>query len=323
MRLSEIHKTIEENINYLKFEQESIHNNSAYIIKNYLSAIQAIDNLSIIPSLLPTIKKLQSIKSIYTSHTPECRITADEMSQFNKEVLNLKLQCKVISDLFLSISQPMQENTICIKLGGIREIQNLNDNISDLSFILNTISSNKSSKGTIKFSGVEAGSEWFYFIIEGAICLKVISSITDSAYNIIGKILSIRKTFLEIKKLKLDIEISAENTSNKKRDKDDIAEIINKLCDQEVDKLTTFLKLELSPEYKTKFIESLKRLIKLIENGTEVHPSLTAPKKTHDLISEKLTAIESQLKDVKLLQKSSEKVNNELNDSSSCNSTER
>lgn len=305
MRLNEVRKIIEENIGFLNFSSDSYGGDgSRRVVKNIPSILTGIDNLKSIPSLVNTIKDLENISTIPSIRTTDTVIvTSTETQQFESRLSSLRLQCTAILNLANSILQPMDENTICIKLPEETDLKTVGTIANDFSSFFTIILATKSPKteGTFKFAGVEAGSAWLYITITGAV-IPLIVQFTNAAYNAFDKYVATKKNMLQLQQLGIETTAKA-----------DIGNVLHALCEHEINRINEQESLGLDNESFKKHVHEMGKLVKLLETGTQIHPSLTAPAKEQEAVIKRIERLESQLKDTQLLQSPPAKTLSESN----------
>jgi hypothetical protein len=208
------------------------------------------------------------------------RIAADEIhlnfSQFNDlQVVAVKADQKIDTLLefleFRLSEQEVEESQVSIKLGKGNQFSTVTEKLNSLEKILSQAMSVMDDSNTVQVKGWENGSLWIDLIVGSSSALLLIGGLSWSAACAYkkyqeGRILS---TMCEAQAIKNDV-LSAiqESTSNG----------IKAIIEAEAKRLD-LKHSKKSGDHETiaRLTHCIRELFEMMKEGTEIHPSLTAP----------------------------------------------
>lgn len=290
MRLNEVRKIISENIEHFYFKH-TVNNNNTYTLSDTVSTIDAIENLSQLPFLLPSIEKVRACSNIYTSRMKAINVSAGEFNIFNDAVKDLHSQCEIILSLAKDSAPSMSDQNICVnvhKTSNLSDVRKLIENLDDA---FSKITNLTNYKGSVRFAGFESGSDWINLLVDGAKLLPLVYILIDASYKVVNDYYNIKLIQQRYRGAIIQNEV---NENLKSTIKDMTSVIIAKLHDDK--------KVNIEPEEIERLVLCTTSLSSMIIDGNKVLPSLTAPQEHQSKLKESSAQLESQLKELKLLE---------------------
>jgi hypothetical protein len=294
MRLSEIRKIVLQNFNVLDSLVITQNNNGTSTIDDISIVVDAIENLSNhLPILDTTINQLRSISSIYNARNPSIIVSAGESQAFSRILTEFINQCKVIIDLADTVIPPMKEEMICINLLQTTNLSDVKNLVTDLEEAFSQISNLTNYKGTVRFAGFEAGSDWINLAIEGANYLPFVYILVDAAYRV-------ARDYNNLKLLQQRYQgafIQNEVNGN-------LSKVLKGMANKVIQDLQDKKEINIVPDETARVALTLANISKTIIEGNKVLASLTAPSDYQSQLVNSSNMISTQLKDLKLLSSS-------------------
>ncbi|MGE1061236.1 hypothetical protein NXG27_01105 [Megasphaera paucivorans] len=296
MRLSEIQKIIEENKDLLSISIDPIPRDSNLcMVKNVTNVLIALHKLERIPSLKEHINIITSIPEISTIHTSNQTVVANaNCNKFNNELATLKIECNAILSLANNILPTMDKDMICIKLPEESDLKTLSDIADNFSKLFTAVLTVPEIEGNIKFVGVEAGCSWLYIKMTGKI-IAIINIIINNIYNVFNKYITTKKANLDLQSLEKDIKIKTSANI-------DIEQVLHALCEKAIKEINNNELKKLDEGELGKFTRTMENLVKILEKGMEIHPSLMAPPEIQEEKNNQILLLQKQIKAIKLLE---------------------
>lgn len=286
MRLSEINKIVTNNIEALTLASENI-GNGAFRVGNIIKISDAVNNLSCIKCLEPAILSVKSHESIYSSRIAQINIQQGDLVSFQNSLMSLRAQCETIQRLALSILPPEQDNTLCVKVSNTTNVSDLLKLIQNLEIAFSQASGLEKYNGHIKFSGVEAGSSWIYFVVDNAECLGLLCLLTKVAYKVVRDYIQLKKLNETYRAMKIINDASSTLES-----------ILKDFSKTRIETLLNSPDLELKPDEVERAILCATKLAETIYTGNKITALL--PVKPEE--KEKLDALSERVEeDLKML----------------------
>ncbi len=296
MRLNEIRMIIAENIKFLPCELVNDNKNpNMKGLNNIASIMNAVNAIGKIPYFVKLVDEIQSLNEISSVHTDGLTWFSNNIAiSFKNKVDLMSRESSTILRFINSTIPQMDKNTICVKLPDNITASEFQEIVDGFSFIFNTITQTEGNHDRVEISGVEAGSAWIYYIIGGsAISLPVILKVIHYALDVYKDYLEIIKINLEIKKL------AGDNTA---KGIENIEEIIGKKIEEALSKVQDDTHISLEGETYNRYFQVFKRLIKILETKTTIHPAITASKEEKIAYLEKIAEIDSITNGIQLLE---------------------
>ncbi len=289
MRLSELY-----------FKLGKYRNDLALIyIKNKTIPQYEIVNLNIINQILhelkqydifqPDIEPLEKHKNYFAIAYPNALIDFDAYKKYDQAIQKIQAKLDMLSYLYNLTSKKLEDKTLCFSIPQNYDLKDLQDFSNNVTKALSQISNISQFKGDVTFEGVESGSDWFYFAISSLPLLLVI----EKLINIIKKILIDSATIYNgFKVMNADTE-----------SKHNLLTIQKSLITHSIENEEDFKKL--SNEERITIINACIMISKEISKGTKAEVlRLNQAKSEEDIRTDKI--LESTIKNLKLLQESSQ-----------------
>lgn len=294
MRLREIKKVIEDNIHKINPKVEIYSMNNSYrVIKDYVGTFEAIAIFDEYDLFRTLISEIKTFKDIYNSRVDTLIIENKLASNFINKIHELQSASTALIEVITNVISEQDENTLSIKLPpNINTIDKISFFFERINRIINQTMVNSYFQGEIKLKTLESGSLWMEIIIVSPFALTFFASLVWAGAVIRKKILEGEYLLQMVRGLGIRND-SLENIKeqNKKQ--------IDFLIESEAKHLVSSIEnAEEDFEYLERLKNSIKIFADLIQEGTEVHPSLIAPEEVKNLLPDfkKLDSIESKIK---------------------------
>lgn len=292
MTLSNIYKIL----NSIE-EKDYLINSSNTItqIKIFKQTYAKLESTKIFDELLNKMDNALDIKLINSDAVklPETHLVSNIMSINNNIKAEIKILKKYLSQIVPTTSK--NENVINIKLEDTEDMDKLNKNLSKIRNAITPIICHEEIKGELKVNHWEYGSYWIELSLQTSAAITIISQIVWSAVVIMKKIRESELVEKQIKATDIKNE-SLEDIMNGQK------KLINSLIEAEARHI--YFENIKDKKENIQYIDHLKNSIdtfsQLILKGTEIHPSLEAPKEVKEEFPEfdKVENIFSKIKQI-------------------------
>lgn len=299
MRLSEIRKIILDNMNQLELIKNP-NGTGSTSITNVVDVVNAIQNLSVLPFLSPTINALKTHSNLYTSRSQPITASNNDVMNFERLSQELFRQCETIVALSNSVLPPTNEQLICIQLSETANISDVKKLITSLDEAFSQISNLKNYEGSVKFGGFESGSDWINLVVEGSAYIPLIYLLLNASYRIANDYYNIKLMQQRYKGAIIQNESNEELRSMLKTMS---SAVINQLKDTE--------QIKVEPEETERLVLWTTKIASAIADGNKVLASLTAPAKQQTQLNQSAAEITSKLEELKLLTSPSDNTDSE------------
>jgi|GEM_PF-2686303 len=291
MRLSEIRKIILENIDLLTYTAGAPNtSNGQTAIHNIAIAVDAIERLSQLTFLTPSIDRLRSLGNIYNSRMPTISVPTGESQNFDKILTEFREQCSNIIALANEVTPPIEEETISIKLLETANISDVKKLVVALDEITSQTSNLPNIEGSARFAGFESGTDWIILSVTGAALAKFLNLIIEGAYSIANCYVAVKTAKQKCSGLeKMDEAIG------------DVGLVLKALCQREVEKINNDNNYKFDPDNIGRVSNVMKGMVGVIADGNTIVPSLNSPADLQNKIGNYNNYITSQLQDLKRL----------------------
>jgi len=291
VRLREIRKIILENIDQLTYSAEAPNtNNGQTAIHNIAIAVDAIERLSQLTFLTPSIDRLRSLGNIYNSRMPIISVPTGESDNFKRTLAEFREQCSNIIVLVNEVTPPIEEETISIKLLETANISDVKKLVVALDEITSQTSNLPNVEGYVRFAGFESGTDWIVLSITGAALAKFLNLIIEGAYSIANCYIAIKTAKQKCSGLeKIDEAIG------------DVGLVLKALCQREVEKINNDNNYKFDPDNISRVSNVMKGMVGVIADGNTIVPSLNSPAESQNKIGNYNSYITSQLQELKRL----------------------
>ena len=279
MRLRDINKIINDNIDKLNFEfhQVNINNNSYQQVTNIPTIIFAIQQMKDFNFIKPDIDKLYKLPNVYQTKASPINLIQVEFDEFFVAITNIKNKCIAVQEAINQTIKPQDESSISIKFPPIDTISELTEYLKTLDVAFSraiTIEDFPDKK--INVQSFETGSFW--------IDLKVGEHVLNFFANLIKSAINIRNEMYRGDILKE--QAKRMKTLNKLDDKmyeifeKQADSMISELSSKEAEKLINHTNIGINNAgYTSDLSYSIKSFAEFIYKGGEIYPSLNAPSK--------------------------------------------
>lgn len=294
MRLREIKKIIEINLPKINPVIEPHQSNNQYrTIKKYVGTLEALATFEEYDLFKTIISEIKAFKDIYNSRIDTIIIEHNIATSFINKVNELKSASIALIEVITNLISEQDENTLSIKLPpNINTIDKISFFFERINKIINQTMVNSYFQGEIKLKTLESGSLWVEIVIVSPIALTFFASLVWA-----GAV--VRKKILEgdyLLQMVRGLEIRNDSLENINEQNQKQIDLLIESESQQI--LSTIENAKEDYEYLERLKISIKTFADLIHEGTEVHPSLTAPEDVKNLLPDfkKLDFIESKTK---------------------------
>jgi hypothetical protein len=290
MRLGKLKNILDAAIDQnqqLIFDVENLYDGKRFLVKNYDSLMYALKSLKSQPWVNADKKVIASLAKKYDFFKYDSiEISPDEYSQLSNliSIINKSLPQFYGILTVLVHEQDAQVVNILIPEKSIQDFDALNKFNKDLQDVFDLIVKYKGLNGDIEFQGFDVGTSWYTVLIVGG-HLVYLSFL--GAINIAEKMIHLRKGWYESEHIKWSVEIVKEQLNPTERQADLSDDDINKHVESLVEKALSKEVSELisklpeingnENEMHSSICKGVKKIIPLLEKGTEFYPSLNPP----------------------------------------------
>lgn len=293
MRIRDIQKIIQQNLELLEVESE-ISNNSIKLT-NLINCRTSIDNLKVFDFFEPSISNLEAMEDIFLSPRDTMVISTEIYNPFIQNYNQLINKCNIILELIGKAFPEQDKNTVSFKLPDIKTISELKKVLNDIDTALNQSLSNNYFNGGTEIRNFDSGSFWIDIAIIGGPAITFFAGIIWSAAVV-------RKKMLEgdlLKEKHNQLKLKTETMEDLKLA---LTAQVNTCIEMEAKSLisqNTKIKKD-DNEYLERLKLSIKKFAELIYKGAEIHPSLMAPEESKNLFPDfsNLLNITSKIKEI-------------------------
>ena len=298
MRLSKIYYELSGIQGKLSLDLNTAPRTGTKTIKNLHDVNEHLHKLENYDVFISDIQKLKNTGKCYYVTYPNAELSDSDYRIYTEAIRSIKEKLIMLSYLYNVTGSKLEDKTLCFSFPTEHNNLNVFKNFtSDISKALNQIANIPNFKGSIKFKGVESGSDWLYFTIEGT---DLFAAITLLIPIIKAVVIDSIKAYKVIKEAEL---ISNSNlTLNKIQQK-----LFKKyFADEE-----TFN--QLSPEDIERLVNSSVQIASQISNGAKTEIALLNEAKS-DTEQNIEKALESCVDELKLLVQPPEKTDSDTKD---------
>lgn len=222
-------------------------------------------------------------------------------AEFNETKITLLSRIEAIIDLYESIAGNKEKVPgIDIKLPSTNNFTDFKRIIDEVEFIITKCPFFHHKTESLKFAGIDVGSQWLSFVISGISIVTSGSILLNNIAAFIDKCIIIRSHYLTTESQKQLIE----NSAKEQDEKEELIKSITKVYNMQVDNAIN--ELERETEYKIsdgdergRVEQALQRTIDLIDKGLQILASIDTKQETKALfepLEMQYLAIENKLK---------------------------
>ena len=290
MRLGVLRKIIDETTDdniQLIFEAESVVSGHLYHISGYNTLITALETLADQPWLKIDTEILEGITEAYGKTATEVQISQEHFGVLSEIVGKINQALPVFYGILETLVDEQDEHIVNIKIpaDSIRDLDALSKFNKELQEVFKLIVKHKGLRGDIEFKGFDTGSSWYKMLIVGG---TMVYGAFMGGIEIAEGMIEVRKVWYETEAIRLSLEAEKRKQAKKGEapapvTKDEIKRSIDEMFEIKIEEQVGLLIANLSEspndlkEMKVSITMGLHKLIALMENGTEIHPSLNPP----------------------------------------------
>ncbi len=310
MRLGELKKIIDDASvgGKIVFENESLYGGQRFLIKNYSILIKALTHLAEQEWVTTDKSIVKQLNDNINAQSFEAQLSPEEFSRLNQLIDEINSKLPIFFGIISNMVEPQPSEVINVKLPSktIKDFKDLNKFNEDLQEVLNLVVKFKGLRGDIKLIGFDVGSEWYTILIVGG---PLVYGALMSCIKIAEKLINLRKMWYESEDVKLGLEIKRQDLGELKRNsaptnkppapEEDLKNYIERMFEMTLNKKVSELIETLSEanlnnptEMQISISKGIKKLVILLEKGTEIHPSLNPPQ--YILVDQKSFSIDYQ-----------------------------
>lgn len=283
MKLYNVYRICKKNIDFWniihitqKNEANSSHtsNITVYTLNNWLELKRIFDILSKVPILENNVSEcVQSIPDLARNEKSPRIVTETYKNLMSKKDI-LYNKMKVIIELYESMDIENEENGIDIKLPHCKDFKDYISYLKDIDFIFSQCPFLQCEDNVLKFASVDVGSNWLKFTVAATastcIILGSVASLVDKAITIRSHYLNVKQQEEVLKKIQGKNELLKEQIEM-------FTQLRNYYMDEAILSLEKDYGELKDPEEQDKARRSLKKLMDLLEKGTEFYATLDSP----------------------------------------------
>ncbi len=300
MRLSKIYYELSDIHDKLTFELNVSTRNGTKSVKNLHDINEHLHKLENYDVFISEIQKLKNTGKCYYVTYPNAEMSDNDYRIYIEAIRSIKDKLLMLSYLYNVTGSKLEDKTLCFSFPNEHSnLNTFNSFTSGISKALNQIANIPNFKGSITFKGVESGSDWLYFTIDGDSLFATITILLPIIKRIV---IDSIKTFKVIKETNL---IADNNVT--------LNEIQKKLFKKYFEDENTFN--QLSPEDTERLVNSSIQIAEQIANGAKTEIALLneAKSDTEENIEK---ALKSCVEELKLLEQPPAETNSNTNEES-------
>lgn len=183
MRLSEIYFKLAKYRNELTLIYSKNQTISKYEIVNLNIINQILHELKQYDIFQPDIEPLEKHKNYFAIAYPNALIDFDAYKKYDQAIQKIQAKLDMLSYLYNLTSKKLEDKTLCFSIPQNYDLKDLQEFSNNITKSLSQISNISKFEGEVTFKGVESGSDWFYFAISSVSLLFVLDRILKIAKN--------------------------------------------------------------------------------------------------------------------------------------------
>ncbi len=220
---------------------------------------------------------------------------------FKEEKNKLLLEMKAIIKLYESMDLRRKKSpSLDIKIPDCDNFTDFKKIINEIEFIVTKCPFTQHETETLRFNGVDVGTQWISFAVSGIVAVTTGSILLNNIAAFIDKCIIIRSHYLTTKQQELEVQRS----QIEQNEKDELIKNINRIYKLQIE--NTIKELEEKTGRKIsdgdergRAEQSLQKTGELIDKGLQIYSSIDSPKETKALfepLQMKYLRIEQELK---------------------------
>jgi hypothetical protein len=254
----------------IKGEMKNANGIEYFVASNMLEIQNALDELYEIDFLKAYIDNIYQVAEVLLVRQPIARLSRDQYNGFRDGVNILKSKITTISEFCDSIGYKETEVGFDVKLPEESDFEQFSKNISDFETVIHQWPFFMNYDAVIKVGKVDVGSTWIDFCITGTQALGLLGGVA----MLVKKAILIMYKYKECKIKEEEyrsLELSNDHTKaiNEAHEK-----LLNSFVNQCISDISKESGHEVKPEEVDRAKMCFDRIIKLLEMGLEIHPSI-------------------------------------------------
>ncbi len=285
---------------YDLFNECKLENKGGYIsINNSTPTQRAIRQLATINYLEEQLEEFSyAIKNLRKARPDSPDRSINDFREIKEKLL---AEMDTIINLYESMDLHARELPgLDIKIPDCNNFTDFKKMITEIEFIITKCPFTQHETETLRFEGVDVGSQWISFAVSGIATIAAGSILLNNIAAFIDKCIIIRSHYLTTKQQKLEIERS----SIEQGEKDELLKNINKIykihIENAIKELEEKTGCKISDgDERGRAEQSLQKMGELIDKGLQIYSSIDSPKETKALfepLEMKYLSIEQELK---------------------------
>lgn len=274
MRIRQIVEICRTNILLLDYEG----NPESNTISSFESTVSAVESFRKYQLFETQTADIVSVGAVYKSRLEEIRVDSSTFNKWRNSVFALKLVCSSFIETVQSRFQKSDDLSVSVKLPTMNNLSDLESFLHEFNTIFNQTLLEDPINSDSKIVSFENGSLWFEIFLGTQLAFSLLAGMAWSAAVVRKKIIE-GKIFVET-----GITMKLKNESiNDMKEAQKL--LLDQLVEAETNALLTHNSLvDATPDFTNRLRHSIRMLADLIDRGTEIHPSLTAPEEVKNLL---------------------------------------
>lgn len=295
MRLGEIKNILDratDKNHHLFYSPASLYEGQRFLIEDLVEFSLAIKVLCDQPWVTADADYVKKVLG-FGEGKDELEVSPEDHQKVTELVAAINLQLPVYYGILLHMVSPQEEQVINVKLpdSSVENLTKLNEINDTLEDVFKLIVKHKGLRGDVRFLGFDVGTSWYEFLIFGGpIVYPALLGVLDLAKRSIA----LRTEWHKSEDIRLAAEIKKEELQALKDDGAggesanpstlDLETFIDAMVMRRteaglkalIDKLPE--ELNSKEEMQNSIMAGLSKVVQLMEDGAEFHPSLNPPK---------------------------------------------
>ena len=227
-------------------------------------------------------------------HGESITLAQNDAKQFEAFMGQLRAEMNSVLKVLKAVSTEADENSLFILLPDFHDYHGFVNEVTEYGKIFDQTLSGLKGTPSVKFTGVDLGTNWLILTFGTSAALKLIAGLIWSGCVIRKKKLEGDHLTGQIKNLEMKNESVKDLVAAQKK-------LLDQLIEAEAYYLIDNNGIEKDPEYIKRLMYSIEKISEMINKGTEFHPSLSAPEESSQLFPDykKLDSIRTHIKQIR------------------------